>query len=718
MPLPANERAEDSGLWQLVHWLAPAVLLAAALILIPPGTIPYPPGSDFSDAALAHWPAANYLRESLLQHSAVPLWSDMRMLGQPFAANPLNKVWYPPQWLVLLLPPTLHLDVLIYLHGILLASGMLVWARAERLNAYAGLFAALAWGLNPKLMAHLGAGHLDIVYALAWAPWVLWAGLRLIDQPSLRRALTLAMLAALLVLADVRMAFYLLPLFALVGLARVIDQRSESGERDPRKIVGFAAIAIGALVLLVAVQIVPLLALSSALTRAQITASEAAVFSLPRGYLVGLFLPDVGGFHEWMTYTGLAVLMLAPLGIVRWQGRTGQVLAFAAAAILSLLWAFGEHGPLFMPVAHLLPVLGWFRVPARALVVFHLSLTILAAYGFDALLAHGLRPAGKLLALGAAGAGVLWGFAYVLLVPAPPINVMGSGFVLALTALSVWFAGGGVARLDSKRPLFCGMVIVILASSLVWLAVSLVEGRAPNAAEPEDQAIMTLLGRQCGIVYSPSFFMIGTVAAENGIKTLHGVDPFQLQSSSELIAQAAGVSPDGYSVVVPALPAGQGENVRMALRTAQPDLEQLANLGVGWIAAAFPMHGEGLRLDLRDNDLYVYRLDRPRESWWAVPGCSVAPNRPFDRRIDVPVPARLTVVIPALPGWVARVNGMRVPAHRTDGGLVGLDLPAGDAVHVELIYRPVPDIAAALLSLGAWITAWLITGRRSGGRDG
>src|SRR5438128_535746 len=156
--------------WWIACSLLALIALLFLIIVIPPGMLPYSPGSDFSDAAVSHWPAANFLRISVLEHHAWPLWNPLRMLGQPFAANPLNKVWYPPQWLVLILPPTLHLNALIYLHGIWLVLGMFAWARRGNLHIVAAVAAAAGWVFAPKLVDHLGAGHLDLWYAATWVP--------------------------------------------------------------------------------------------------------------------------------------------------------------------------------------------------------------------------------------------------------------------------------------------------------------------------------------------------------------------------------------------------------------------------------------------------------------------------------------------------------------------------------------------------------------------
>src|SRR5439155_936612 len=132
------------------------------------------PQSSFSDAVISHWPAALFLKRSV-NAGFWPLWRALLMSGQPFAANPLNKVWYPPQWLVIILPMTLHLNIMIGGHLVLAGLGMHVLGRRLGLSLGAASVAGMAYALTPRLAGAVGAGHLDIVYAAAWFPWVLWA---------------------------------------------------------------------------------------------------------------------------------------------------------------------------------------------------------------------------------------------------------------------------------------------------------------------------------------------------------------------------------------------------------------------------------------------------------------------------------------------------------------------------------------------------------------
>lgn len=721
-----------------VPWLAALLLVGLALALVPPGTLPYPPGSDTSDAALAHWPAADFLRESVYRYGQWPLWSPLRMLGQPFAANPLNKVWYPPQWLVLIFPPTLHLNLLIYGHLALLALGTFAWARREGLHPLAGLFGAAAWGLAPKLMAHLGAGHLDIVYALAWVPWLWWA-LPFPEQdgrPPVAAAIRVGVVSALLALADLRVAFYILPMWAVVGITRWLAGESERGWRSGLLVGGVGGTVF---LLLTAVATLPLAALSSSLTRSAITAQDAAVFSLPPAYLLGLLIPDLGGFHEWMTYLGLPVIVLALVGLTK-PGRRSEKGALAGLALLASLWALGENGPLFLPVARLLPIVSWVRVPSRAWFIVGWALVVLAVTGVDAVARVGLRQRGQLAALGLGVAGLVFLLAGWLMLPEVP-TIAGAGAALLGTGIGLWLLGGGLAALAQRRVLVGGgLLLATLVVSLGWVAATLVSSRPLSVSMADDRRILAALDSPyCDPVYSPSFDLIGPAAAQAGIPTLHGVDPFQLAWSAQTIAAAAGVESAGYSVVAPPLPE-DAPDFTTALSEVTPDADRLAGLGIVWVAARFPIETAGLTLHRQLDDLYVYRSTGGRPVTVPVAGadgpleateqilhrtCDQPPNVALDATFDsLPGGGAESVMVVLgqawAPGWVATVDGQRAPVRRVGGMLAGVEVPALGEHRVRVVYRPAVDLIGAAISgvTALGLIGWWLLNRRRGGTHG
>ncbi|MCC6904938.1 MAG: hypothetical protein IT326_03785 [Anaerolineae bacterium] len=675
----------------------------------------------------------------MIEHGQWPLWNPYRMLGQPFAANPLSKAWYPPQWLVFLLPPVQHLNVMIYLHMVAAAAGIACWMRSGGLSRAAALFAAVSWALLPKSMAHLGAGHLDIVYALAWVPWLLAAIQRMIGQPSPRTVAATALCGALLLLADIRMAFYFGLLAAAYALVLTALQPPSPPLGRRWQVPAAAVLAGGLALLLSAVQIVPVLVLSPYLTRASLTPAEAGAFSLAPARLLGLLIPDYGGFHEMMTYTGLPVLALAVAALACWKGlnypRRVLALFWTALVLLAAAWALGEYGPFFPAAARMLPALSWFRVPSRAWFVASFGLIVLSAHGLDALSVAAGRVR-RLATAGLAMAGVVW-LATVLFLLAPgstvAIRLLGAGAGLLLSGAGLWLLDALPAN-SRVRWLRTGVLITGQGVLLVVLARSVIAPRPADVAGIYDDAILDSIGPFCDMVYSPSFDLLGVETITRGIPTLHGADPFQLAWTAHTIAEATGVEAAGYSIASPPLP-GTADDATLALRDAQPDADLLAGLRVGYVAARFPLEGiPGLEPIPVDAPVYLYRVtlnptelistDTVDEAPRGVAGgpvmhraCGQKPDLALQAQYDGLAQGGITngVLVSGqawAPGWQAWVDGERATVVRVGGVLAGVQLPSEGLHTVRLVYRPAADLAGIALSAAGLIVLGMLLGVR------
>jgi len=108
------------------YWLAGFIILVPLVLIFPNlNAFPYPPHPGaYSDLAVTHYPNATFLRQELLEHRAVPLWSPAILSGYPFFANPLSGLMYPPGWLALLFPLPAGFNLLVALHLILGAFGL------------------------------------------------------------------------------------------------------------------------------------------------------------------------------------------------------------------------------------------------------------------------------------------------------------------------------------------------------------------------------------------------------------------------------------------------------------------------------------------------------------------------------------------------------------------------------------------------------------------
>ncbi len=566
--------------------------------------LPFTPGARFSDAVTAHYSAALHLHRA--ESIDDLLWQQTTFAGAPFAANPLSKTAYSPQWFAFILDPVLHLNLMIAVHRTIAALGMMTWAMGCGLSLPAAFLAALAYLLSPRLMAHIGGGHLDVLYAMAWFPWLMEAVRRLGASRDLHRVLLIGLYAGLLVLSDVRVSVFALTLAVAYGLWLTRGTRLAQTVFSGTGAVVFAG--------LIAVPvIVPLLAWSPYLTRAALTPAEANAFAMQPAQLVGMIIPPPSGNLETIPYVGITVLILALFALARAPRR----LAFwAGACLLAALWSLGESGGLWAVATTLFPPLLWFRVPARAWLVIVLIAPLLAGFGFDALLA--MRRARPSLALLIAGAGLIIGGGYVY-------------FGLGLSVLiGVSMAIGGIAALCAalygvngrmRRILTADMIHNLFTVCIIWeltfFSALWSQARPVDAWQTDSQRVLAerLIALDAGRVYSPDYALEQQTAALYDLRLFGGVDPFQIDGVARAIRAAGGVRFDGYSIVQPPLVGVQGDAIETANRDAVPNARLLGEWGVTHVVARAPVIADGLTYLDGVEGIMIYAVDPD----WVVP---------------------------------------------------------------------------------------------------
>jgi len=164
----------------------------------------------------------------------------------------------------------------------------------------------------------------------------------------------------------------------------------------------------------------------------------------------------------------------------------------------------------------------------------------------------------------------------------------------------------------SSRALLAAFALVVLAD-LLWIDRSLVEGRSEREWLDSYRPLAEHLQEAGAIrVYSPTYSLPQQAAAYWGIAQFDGVDPFQTRAYVEAAEAATGVHADGYSVTIPAFVAeDQDQSEPETLATANCDAPLRADLLGAWlvthVVSACPLEAEGLALEARIGEVYVYR---------------------------------------------------------------------------------------------------------------
>ncbi len=390
-------------------------------------------------------------------------WNPGELGGLPLHATMQLGLAYPPNLLATFLSPWHASEILMALHLLWLGVGAVylagVWA-GSRASWPAGLaVAALLVGGGPT-WGHVFAGHVSLVEAWAWTPWIWGLALHAVRQRRLQPAVWSGAALGLQVLAGHPQATFLgLCGLAFVLLALVLDPGDVPGAGDkgnppsrlkhwPASVVALLALGVlGAVGLaLSAVQWWPTWRFAGHSNRSLETPLQIALaYGTPARTLLtavapagwGGTGPRLGGFayHESVAFVGAAGLALAALGAVR-GGLRSAILT--AGAVACLLLSVGQDGLLLPTLVDLIPGLGSFRVPGRWLLPAVALLALLAAEA----LTVAPKDAGRSKTKTLLGFAVLGGLALGLL-----------GLGATLRPDGGWWAAG----LDAKRSAGAGL---------------------------------------------------------------------------------------------------------------------------------------------------------------------------------------------------------------------------------------------------------------------
>lgn len=687
-------KARSSSIVALARELWPfalplAVLLPGLAAFIFPGS-----GAPFSDIAVTHYPNALFLQRALAR-GEVPLWSAQILGGFPFMAHPFSGLWYPPYWLALMFSLPLGLNIVLALHLFWAGAGMYMFLRQQGLPRPAAIFGGLAFEAAPKLFAHIGAGHLILVLAVSWLPWLLWAAGRRPAATGWARLAQPGVILALTLCADPRWALYAAALWAAWSLA----------QRQPLRAT-FGQLGLALILALPAAWLYTEYGLLS--TRAAITAAEVLQLSLPAASLLGLVVPQWAAFHEWVTYSGVVVLLLAL--IAKPWSRANKLHFWLGVLAVSLLISLGSAIP-GAEFAAGLPGLSQLRIPPRAMFLAVFALSVLAAHGLSALLQA--KPAARAPRM--LGAGLLaflvftLAAAFWLQLPIwQPLLWAAVAVAAALTLLELRFR----RRISQQR-----LALLLSALALLDLLIgdaSLVRFRSVPSVLSEGKEFAETIALDSHIfrVYSPSYSIPQQTAAQYGFELADGVDPLQLQGYADFMQGASGVANDGYSVSLPPL-AG---DLSQANQSAIPDAELLGMLNVKYVVSSFPIVADGLREVRRESGyLYINQASRPRA--WVQDGEQVRTADVLARGSNYIVvtatgPGQLVFSEVVYPGWQARLDRAPAALGIYAGVLRSVDLPAGEH-EIELRFEPRGLRIGLPVALAAW-AALLLWPRRRG----
>jgi len=370
---------------------------------------------------VAHWkfPARWFVRNSLL-HGELPGWNPLQGIGFAIFADPLYGVFYPPNWLYLLVSPDWVASLLTwqdFAHLVWGGVGILFVARRLVGSPVAACVAALAWSLAGYNTSQWTAGLL--LAAGAWVPWVAVGHLALLDALRAgRRRWPMGVVAAALPTALGLLVgeVFVAMMGVVFGLTTTAAAELLARRRDPARArfrarwLGVFALAPALAVGVGAIALVPAYALKGSTERTlPLSRADAEACSLHPARLIEFVAPDSMGNSEgfqpaarWIgepgldniplshsVYLGASVVALALVAFGRRRILASVLGALAGGA---LVLALGKYLPVHAVFRLVAIPFGYMRAPEKYTVALVGWLALLAGLGTVRILAAEPQP--------------------------------------------------------------------------------------------------------------------------------------------------------------------------------------------------------------------------------------------------------------------------------------------------------------------------------------
>ena len=762
-------------------------LAAAFLQLEMVQPLPTPGDPRGGDLLAYYYPMLKY-GFSQLRSGQLPLWNPYQSCGTPFLAVPNIGLLYPLYLPYLFLKPETALNLDVVLHLVIASAGMFLLCRHFNLGRGPSWVAGIVYAYSGSML--LKVYFPNFLAPVAWIPLIFL----LVDRTLWQRdwwpcAALAAVVGATLLGANVQFSYFttlaLIP-FALARSAAVARKR---GFQALGRAYGGLMLAAVLAVLIASVRVLPATEYMAETWRppGSLSVQAASIMSVRvRAFAANLLTPgppppsrsvwsgvDVGRG----AYVGVAPMVLALIGLLRWRERSVS-LSLAAAGIAAALYSFGTGSP-FYALMFKLPGGNWFRGLDRALIIFAFSSALLSGAGLEALLrsSEGVPPGSRAAPARGLRAAVLSTTLAVLL---------GAGLLVFLLGLVV-----GGERGTALRAFYCGAAVAILAWVCLYGARMLVRAAGVSAVALlivfdlfHAHNYPGVLPSQLGHYLSQYDQLFERIRSKQGFDRtyiwrsmdrsaplakaglMHGIwmitdyEPLSGQRIERYLAfpqeldTSVPLGLDGYRWVTLSranIRLVELMGVRFFLvpdRLMRMTTDGSIDLPHRWhrimyedgislyeYSGALPRAFVVARTEEQTNERRLLeRLSEidarelalveeaiPESAAWDANGADtrqavITDYAPNDVQIDVQTPGGGLLVLTDryFPGWHAYVDGSPARIYRTDYLFRGVPVGAGSH-HVEFRYRPWTfELGGGMTLLGLVVLAWLVAARQRG----
>ena len=714
----------------VVFIFAPYLLKWPTKLIFPDSNL----GTDFTREVL---PLAKYIVEIYQDTGIIPLWRTYHLGGVPIVGHPVAPIFYPLNWLVLILPIPLALNLTIVLHLWWAGFGTYLCLRySYNTSCRAAMLGGIIFALSPRWIAYSAGGHWSMIAAVAWWPWAWFGFSKYLESGKSYWILIFGLALSCQALTDLRMLALSILVIGLITCGYLIKT----------KLFGFRTTLLiwfyGLLILfgIAAVQVLPFLELLPYTNRLNMSISETSFGSLHPILLLSFLIPPNLEFPEFFIYPGIVSIILVLL--VGTYKLTSREKLWIAVAIAALVLSLGIYTPIFKFLYHYLPGFRLLRVPARWWMYVLFAIALLAAWGFDKWVNQQTKQKRTVLFILLVG-GLFYLVAVIISIidgDLFPFNVHTTFFVFVLA---------GIIFLSAVPVRWrFGLVLGLILVDMFFTSQKLIRPVSESFLTQSDEYLLLInqSANKGTRVFSPYGDVDTMALVNNSLRAVDGYDSFQDDAYENFVNQAIGCDYTGYSVTVPAIqssPLALSKCSNIIINTKLLEL-----LNVEYIVLPSPIINKAIELMLVDQEHWVYYLQPRFERAFGVSKWIVVEPESCLSELELINPLQVAIVespsnfesnghkpeiisnyeyvngeifvvrmqSPGLlirseswaPGWKVSVNGHEGEVQRVDCTLQGVWLDSGEH-EVKFEYSPQSYLYGKWISGFTFIVYLLLT---------
>jgi len=340
----------------------------------------------------------------------IPLWNPHIFAGTPFVGNFQSAIFYPVNFMYVLMPLPAAMNLDITIHVFLTSFFMFCWARFRGLHPLACMVAGIVLAYGAAYFLRVLAGHFTMLAALCWSPLIFLAVDRVFRRPSVGWTLVGVAATTMQVLAGHPQSLFMTAL--AVGLYCIFRL---AGAEERKKVVGCLAVIAVFPLFLGAVQLLTGLQVSQESMRmGGVSYDFATTFSFHPENLLTLLAPTLFGdtvhimyWARWAYWDSTVFLSISGLSLALYgafHGTGNNRCIMAGLALFFGFIALGRYTPVYQALYSIVPGLDSFRSPSKFMFSATLFIAMLSGMGLDTLLRGSRRS--LVVVSGLAGLGV------------------------------------------------------------------------------------------------------------------------------------------------------------------------------------------------------------------------------------------------------------------------------------------------------------------------